>query len=80
MRNVHYLFFLCAIIFSYSTMAQNNNPGDYWENETIFKENKEDGHATYIPYSSTTLMLEDDFYNKPWLEPKSERFMSLNGT
>lgn len=51
-----------------------------WENELVIGRNKEDGHATYIPYSSTEGMRADrDFYDKPWLTPKSDRYLSLNG-
>lgn len=52
---------------------------DYWENETIFSENKEDGHATYIPYPTRSQMMEDEYYNTPWTTPKSDYYMSLNG-
>ncbi len=56
-------------------------PGDYWENETIFKENKEDAHATYIPYTSVEEMLADEeFYATPWVTPESSLYMLLNGT
>jgi len=27
-------------------------PGEYWEDETVFGQNKESGHATYVPYRS----------------------------
>lgn len=59
--------------------AENTSPGEYWENETIFQENKEDGHATYIPYSSTESMLSDHYYDTPWLIPESDLYHSLNG-
>ena len=56
-------------------------PGDFWENETIFKQNKEDAHATYIPYPSVDAMLADEeFYETPWVTPGSSYYMSLNGT
>lgn len=52
-----------------------------WENEKVFAVNKEDGHATYMPYVSTTEMRADkERYNKPWLDTKSSLFLSLNGT
>lgn len=50
-----------------------------WEDETIFEENKEPGHATYIPYSSTESMIADARYNYPWLTPEGAEFLSLNG-
>lgn len=51
-----------------------------WEDETFFGENKEDGHATYMPYSSVEKMKSDERYNRPWIEPDNAEYMSLNGT
>ena len=51
-----------------------------WEDETFFGENKEDGHATYMPYSSVEKMKADERYNLPWIEPENAEYMSLNGT
>ena len=54
---------------------------NYWENETIFGENKEPGHATYMPYSSEKAMKADAaYYATPWTEPVNDRYLSLNGT
>lgn len=53
---------------------------DEWENETIFAVNKEPGHATYTPYPTIESLKKDASYDYPWLEPKSEWYMSLNGT
>ena len=53
---------------------------NYWENETIFAENKETGHATYIPYASENEMLTDKaFYETPWTDVHSSRYYLLNG-
>lgn len=53
----------------------------YWEDETRFAEHKEQGHATFLPYPSVKEMLADrDFYQTPWVEPKSSSYLSLNGT
>ncbi len=53
----------------------------YWEDETIFGENKEKAVATYVPYASEAEMLADKaFYDTPWTQPKTSRFLSLNGT
>lgn len=52
-----------------------------WENETIFAENKLDGHATYMPYQTEAQMLSDKtFYEKPWNYPVNASYQSLNGT
>lgn len=52
---------------------------EYWEDETIFEENKEKGHATYMPYPTTEAMRGDERYELPWLDPNGARYMSLNG-
>ena len=52
----------------------------YWEDETMFAENKEAGHATYTPYCCEKDMLNDKaFYNTPWVDAKSCKVKSLNG-
>lgn len=50
-----------------------------WEDETVFKINKEDAHATFTPYNSLTEMRSDEFYKFPWLDTKSSMVQSLNG-
>lgn len=50
-----------------------------WENEAIFAVNKEAGHATYIPYPNTQMLKQDIYFDKPWVQPKSSYYMSLNG-
>lgn len=52
----------------------------YWEDETIFEENKEVAHATYIPYPSMQQLRADSkFYNTPWVQPKSSNYLLING-
>ncbi len=69
---------------SYFTLAE-VIPGElplpeYWEDETVFEENKEPGHATYMPYPNTETLRADERYATPWLDPVGARFLSLNGT
>lgn len=53
----------------------------YWEDETRFAENKEPGHATFMPYPSEKAMTDDAaYYATPWVETKSASYQSLNGT
>jgi len=52
---------------------------DCWENETFFEENKEAGHAVYIPYRTTEALKADARYNYPWTEPERAEYQSLNG-
>ncbi len=68
--------------FRFSVVDDSNLPkGLFWQDENIYEENKERGHATYIPYHSTSAMRADSYYGKPWVEPEgSNRWMSLNGT
>ncbi len=53
--------------------------GNAWEDETFFEENKERGHAAYIPYASTAAMQADERYQFPWLTPERAEFQTLNG-
>ena len=63
-----------------SEQMMSDRSKNYWENETIFAENKEPGHATYIPYASENEMLADkDFYATPWTDIHSSRYCLLNG-
>ena len=50
-----------------------------WEDETFFGENKEQGRAAYISYTSVAKMLADERYAFPWLEPENAEYLSLNG-
>ncbi len=67
--------------FRFSPVSDNDLPkGLYWQDETIFEENKEAGHATYIPYSNTDALRADARYAKPWLDPVgSGRWLNLGG-
>ena len=51
-----------------------------WEDETVFAVGKEPGHATYMPYENTAALRADAArYDRPWLDPVSQRVVSLNG-
>lgn len=68
--------------FRFTKVDNSNLPkGLFWQDEKVFEENKEKGHATYIPYQSTDALRADERYQRAWLDPtKSTRWMSLNGT
>ena len=68
--------------FTFTKVNNDNLPqGLFWQDEKVFGQNKEKGHATYIPYQSTDVMRADERYNRAWLDPvSSSRWMSLNGT
>ncbi len=50
-----------------------------WENPHVFAINKQQGHATYIPFANVEEMQKDPAYRKPWLRTASSRYMLLNG-
>lgn len=50
-----------------------------WENQSIFAINKEDGHATFIPFANLEEMKADPAYRCPWVRTRSSRYMLLNG-
>ena len=68
--------------FTFTKVNNDNLPqGLFWQDEKVFGQNKEKGHATYMPYQSTDVMRADKRYNHAWLDPvSSSRWMSLNGT
>lgn len=69
-----------ASAFTLTQVMPENLPlPDYWEDETIFEENKEPAHATYMPYPDTETMRADNRYRYPWLDPHGARCMTLNG-
>lgn len=51
-----------------------------WQNETVFEVNKMKGHASFIPYPNLGEMKNDPYFEKPWTEPQSSNYQSLNGT
>lgn len=54
---------------------------NFWENETIFADNKEKGVATFLPYANEAAMLADaEYFNTPWTVPVNDRYLNLNGT
>lgn len=55
--------------FNVSFISDQNKLGDW----------KEDAHATFIPYATTTEMKSDVFYSSPWLTPEKAMTISLNG-
>ncbi|MBQ8365717.1 MAG: DUF4981 domain-containing protein [Bacteroidaceae bacterium] len=67
--------------FTFEQVEKPKIESPYWEDETRFEENKERGHATYMPYDNEAAMLADAaYYATPWTVPVNNRFQSLNGT
>ena len=58
---------------------QTDQSTPHWEDPEFFEENKLDGHATFMPYTSTEDMKGDSRYEKPWVTPEKASFLSLNG-
>ncbi len=53
---------------------------DAWvEDETKFADRKLPAHATFIPYSTTALMQQDEYYKFPWVMPRHADCLPLNG-
>lgn len=50
-----------------------------WENQNVFAINKEDGHATFIPFANMKEMIADSAYRRPWKRTRSSRYLLLNG-
>jgi len=50
-----------------------------WENQHIVGINKEEGHATFIPFANMEEMKGDPAYRRPWERTRSSRYMLLNG-
>lgn len=50
-----------------------------WENQNVFAINKEDGHATFIPFANLDEMKADPAYRQPWQRTRSSRYLLLNG-
>ena len=67
--------------FTFEQVEKPKIKAPYWEDETIFAENKLDAVATYLPYATEAEMLADKaYYATPWTVPQTERYLSLNGT
>lgn len=63
-----------------SKVPMNPRGKEDWENEKIFAINKLPGHVTMVPYPSVSSLKADSQHMlKPWTDPKSEDWMSLNG-
>ena len=68
---------LMLIIANVCVMAEEKND---WENQHVFAINKEDGHATYMPYPNREEIFKDNARVRfPWVTSKSPYFLSLNG-
>ena len=67
--------------FTFEQIEKPKIAAPYWEDESMFAENKERAVATYMPYNNTAEMLADSaYYATPWTEPVNARYQSLNGT
>lgn len=71
-------------VFALSFLAANaltaSSPQDWWENPDVVAVNKEDAHATYVPYSSTADLKADAAHlARPWETSKSSQRILLNG-
>ena len=67
-----------TVVKAYTVQAA--GPSAAWvEDETKFEDRKEKAHATFMPYSSTSEMMKDEYFRFPWLTPDHADWLSLNG-
>ena len=62
-----------------AVMAQPSFSEAWVEDETKFEDRKLPARATFIPYSSSKLMMKDETFFHGWITPKHADYMSLNG-
>ena len=68
------------LVLSSEKLPPENLRGEHeWENEQVYAINRLDGHVTMIPYPSLEQMRQDAFYLRPWEQPSSSSYLSLNG-
>lgn len=83
MRKRTLLAFGAAMMLSHS-IAQNNHLAEFdinWiSNQNVLGMNKEEGHATYVPYASKSLLMSDTRFKIPWEDPTKAMTLNLNGT
>lgn len=65
-------------------IAQTCGPTEFnvgWiADQHVFAVNKEEGHATYVPYASREAMMSDERFETPWSDPTGAMTLNLNGT
>lgn len=52
---------------------------DWISNQKVLGVNKEDGHASFMPYASKEALVSDARYHTPWLTPTKAKSLDLNG-
>lgn len=74
---------MCAAIILSHSIAQNSQPESFdirWiSDQHVLEVNKEDGHATYVPYASKSKLMSDARFKIPWLDPVQAMTLNLNG-
>ena len=79
-RKLLYILLIAAISIQ-NVLAQTDETEQlgqsipHWEDPEFFSENKLEGHATFMPYTSTSDMKEDERYEKPWITPTKASFL-----
>lgn len=71
---------LLAAMASVACMADAADFSVSWiSDQNVVGVNKEDSHATYMPYQSQASMMADPRYDTPWLDPNGAQWLDLNG-
>ncbi|MCK4465579.1 MAG: hypothetical protein KAU83_07695, partial [Bacteroidales bacterium] len=71
-RKLNHLFLLMMVISITTGMAQADFPADL-ENPKMFNQNKEEPHASLLPFDNAEGVIENDWEKSPY-------YQSLNGT
>lgn len=80
MSNKPFLLAVSLWLAASAVSARELTAENYWENQAMFGENRQQAHATYCPYVSVDALRADaEFFATPWVDPKSSLRISLNG-
>ena len=80
----HSILTLCAALAVGTGIAREARHTEFdisWiADQHVLGVNKEEGHATFIPYESRTALMTDARYERPWETPTKAMTLDLNGT
>lgn len=86
----NYLLLVISLLFALNLNAINKDVTsekratefdvNWISNQNIFAVNKEEGHATFMPYATKTSLKKDSRFHEPWQSPTDAMWLDLNGT
>ena len=84
MKIKHVVSMLCAALAVTTGLAHEGRQTSFdisWiADQHVLGVNKEEGHATFIPYESRATLMADERYERPWETPTKAMTLDLNGT